>query len=409
MELEEILADEIQRSAAFFLDFTNLKPSSPGYGLTADSTKIPNRASIASVGYALTAWVIAAERRILTKEKARHITAGTLETLLERTDHYHGFFAHFLDLETGRRFKKSEYSTIDTAICLNGVITAAAYFDNEEISLLANQLLERVDWKCLVFEIEGRRLFRMAYNPDKNGDYVEEKPGFISQWDAASEQKMMYLLAAENVGIELGRELYAGFSREYGEFQGQKFITNPCGSLYAYLGTEAWLDVRKYLDPKGVDWFENLRLAALANRDFCMQNAGQFRTYHAKSWGISSGDSPKGYAVFRSSPGCEETYHDGTVSIWSALACMPFLPAETAALIMYLYREQPQTYGKYGFFSAYNLAVEPPWFSQSVYGIEKGCSMIMLENYLTQLIWTIYTNSAYIQRALRILGFTRKD
>ena len=67
MKLEEIITDEIRRSVAFFLDFTNLKPGSTGFGMTADSTKTPKRASIASVGYALTAWVIAAERSMLPK------------------------------------------------------------------------------------------------------------------------------------------------------------------------------------------------------------------------------------------------------------------------------------------------------------------------------------------------------
>jgi hypothetical protein len=52
--------------------------------------------------------------------------------------------------------------------------------------------------------------------------------------------------------------------------------------------------------------------------------------------------------------------------------------------------------------------VQPPWYSQSVYGIEKGCSMIMLENYLTGLIWNVYTDSWHIKNALKILGFKQK-
>jgi hypothetical protein len=34
--------------------------------------------------------------------------------------------------------------------------------------------------------------------------------------------------------------------------------------------------------------------------------------------------------------------------------------------------------------------------------------MIMLENYLTGLIWDVYTNCPYIKNALNILGFTEK-
>jgi len=408
MKLDEIIKDEIRRSVAFFLDFTNLKTDSRGFGLTADSTKTPERASIASVGYALTAWVIAAERGILPRDTARRITAGTLNTLLFNTSHFKGFFAHFLVTETGERYGKTEFSTIDTAICLNGVITASAYFHDDEISQLAEAVLERVDWGFLVFEQDGISLFHMSYNPDRGGSYVTDKPGFISQWNHASEQRMMYLQAAKSLGSVQARKLYAGFSRDIGEYQGKQFIINPLGSLYAYLCTEAWLDSRRYLDPDGVDWFENLRLAALANRQFCLEHAEKYCTYHANSWGISSGDSPRGYAVFSGEPCFGKPYHDGTVSIWSAIACLPILPAETSALIEYLYTSHPQTYGNYGFFSAYNLDVQPPWYGHSVYGIEKGCSMIMLENYLTGLIWNVYTDDWYIKNALSILGFKQK-
>ncbi len=408
MKLDEIIKDEIRRSVAFFLDFTNLKTDSRGFGLTADSTKTPERASIASVGYALTAWVIAAERGILPRDTARRITAGTLNTLLFNTSHFKGFFAHFLVTETGERYGKTEFSTIDTAICLNGVITASAYFHDDEISQLAEAVLERVDWGFLVFEQDGISLFHMSYNPDRGGSYVTDKPGFISQWNNASEQRMMYLQAAKSLGSVQARKLYAGFSRDIGEYQGKQFIINPLGSLYAYLCTEAWLDSRRYLDPDGVDWFENLRLAALANRQFCLEHAEKYCTYHANSWGISSGDSPRGYAVFSGEPCFGKPYHDGTVSIWSAIACLPILPAETSALIEYLYTSHPQTYGNYGFFSAYNLDVHPPWYSHTVYGIEKGCSMIMLENYLTGLIWNVYTDDWYIKNALSIFGFKQK-
>jgi len=138
---------------------------------------------------------------------------------------------------------------------------------------LAEAVLERVDWGFLVFEQDGKSLFHMSYNPDRGGSYVTDKPGFISQWNNASEQRMMYLQAAKSLGPMQARKLYAGFSRNTGQYQGAQFIINPLGSLYAYLCTEAWLDSRRYLDPDGVDWFENLRLAALANRQFCLEHS----------------------------------------------------------------------------------------------------------------------------------------
>ncbi len=403
------MQNELKGSVDFFLNFTNLKPGSQGFGLTVDSTKNQEVASIASVGFALTAWVIAAERGYITHQRAIHITAQSLRTLWQNVAHHRGFFAHFLHMESGARVKKCEFSTIDTALCLNGVITVAAYFQNAEISELAQQLLERVDWNFIVFEKGDKTLFRMAYNPDKGGDYVTGEPGFIYQWDMAAEQKMMYLQAAPYVAPAVARRLYQGFSRDQGDYNGQKIIINPGGNLFAYQFGEAWLDTARYLDPDGVDWFHNTRLATLANHSFCLENASHFKTYHDNSWGISCGDSPWGYDVSGSTPSLHPPKPNGTVSIYGALASLPFTPELTLDMAHYLYHYHPRTWGSYGFFDSYNLDVSPPWYSHSLYGIDKGCSMIMIENYFSRLIWQTYTHSPFIQKSLAILGFTPRN
>ncbi|MBO9371672.1 MAG: hypothetical protein J7575_11415 [Chloroflexi bacterium] len=405
MNAGALLLNELRASIQFFLDFTNLAEGSAGFGLTVDSTRKPAVASIASTGFALTAWVIATERGLLDRQTARRVTRGTLRTLLERAAHWHGFFAHFLEMQTAARYGQCEYSTIDTALCLNGVLTAAAYFQDAEIADLAAQLLHRVDWNAIIFEKEGTALFYMAYNPDADGDYVTGEPGLIGQWDMAAEQKMMYLQAAPRVGPDMARRLYRGFRRDVGYHDGQPIIINPQGTLFAYQFSEAWLDVARFRDPDGVDWFENTRRAAQAHRAFCIANASRFKTYGEHSWGLSAGDSPHGYDVFGAPPCLGEPHHDGTVSIYAAVACLPFLPDETAALVEYLYHHHPQTWGPYGFFDAYNLDVTPPWYSRTLYAIDKGLSLVMIENHLTRLVWDVYTSSPYIRQALKILGF----
>jgi len=64
----------------------------------------------------------------------------------------HGFYYHFLDMETGRRAWQCELSTVDTTILLAGMLTAAAYFDaaseaEREIRELADKLYRRADWQ----------------------------------------------------------------------------------------------------------------------------------------------------------------------------------------------------------------------------------------------------------------------
>jgi hypothetical protein len=409
MDSLDLLHRELKGSVEFFLDFSNLDPHSRGFGLTMDSTKDPQMASIAATGFALSAWVIASERGFLPPERALEITRGTLHTLLHNVSHNRGFFAHFLDMNDAQRWGKCEYSTIDSALCLNGVITAMAYFQDVQVREMAEELLSRVDWPFIIFEKDGQALFHMAYNPDQGGDYVHGEPGFISQWDMAAEQKMMYLQAAGHIDPMLARRLYQGFRRDKGTFEGQGIIINPGGNLFAYQFSEVWLDTAKYLDADGVNWFENTRLATLANRSFCIEHAKDFKTYHANSWGVSCGDSPWGYDVSGATPALYEPKPNGTVSIYGAVASLPFVPDLAMDMIDYLYREHPQAWGKYGFFDSYNLDVDPPWYSSSLYGIDKGCSMIMVETYLSGLIWNTYSNSSSIQNALEILGFYERQ
>lgn len=406
MDTDTLLRRELHGALAFFHAYTNRAPHSPGFGLTADVSRAPQVASIAAVGFALSAWAIAAERGHLPRQEALALARGTLRTLVERVPHAYGFFAHFLDLHSAARWGRCEYSTIDTGLCLNGALTAAAYFRDAELEDLTAQLLARLDWAAFIAARADKLLLRMAYNPDPGGDYVTDAPGFIGLWDMAAEQKLLYLLAAPRLAPETARALYRGFRRDTGTYQGREVIINPGGTLFAYQFSEAWLDTARYRDPDGVDWFENTRLAALANRQFCIQHAGQYKTYHALSWGLSAGDSPWGYEVAGSTPCLGKPFHTGTVSISGALACLPFTPAETREMIQHLHHHHPQTWGEYGFFDAYNLAVEPPWYSRALYGINKGCSLLMLENYLSGLIWDVYTRSPWIQAALKVLGFT---
>ncbi len=409
MDGATLFDDEIESALAFFCAGTNLDPASPGYGLTVDAIHRPRIASIASVGFALSAWVIAVERGRMSRTEALTITRGTLRTLYERVPHQYGFFAHFLDRYTATRWQQCEYSTIDTGLCLNGVLTAAAYFRDAEIDELAMRLLDRIDWAAFITERAGHTVLRMSYNPDADGDYVTDTPGFISYWDMAAEQKLLYIQAALCVPANTARALYRGFRRDIGVYQSQPVIINPGGTLFAYQYTEAWLDTRSYRDPDGVDWFNNARLAARANRDFCLSLRDQFRTYHERSWGIGCGDTPRGYVVAGAPPALAPPEPDGTVSISNATACMPFIPAEVLAMLDYLYHEQPQTCGPYGFYDSYNLAVKPPWYSRTIYGINKGCALLMLENARSGLIWDVYSSSLLIQRALNVLGFTKHE
>ncbi|KAF0227585.1 MAG: hypothetical protein FD133_516 [Erysipelotrichaceae bacterium] len=409
MDKWNILNDEVKGSFHFFSDYTNLVKGSKGYGLTSDHSMRPGIASIAATGFALTAWVIGHRRKWLSDSEALDRVIGTLITLRDNAPHHNGFFAHFIERETAQRFHLSEYSTIDTALCVNGILVADQYFQNETIHELAKTIIDRIDWSFIVFEKEGKTLFRMAYNPDPHGDYVVKRaPGFIYHWDMVAEQKMMYLMAANVLPQETARKLYADFRKPKITYKGYTGYVSPGGNLFTYHFSEAWFDSERYLDPLGIDWFRNAREAGLANRQFCLDHKKKYPGY-TRLWGLSASDGPKGYTVSGAKPCEHEPYHNGTISIYSALSSFPFTPKESEEMMYELYFNHPQTWGKYGFIDALNLDTPTPWFSRRIIGIDKGCSMIMIENHMNRFIWDLYSASPYIQRAYQILGFKERS
>ena len=121
--------DALQReSFDYFVHEAN-----PRNGLIADKTQAGSPASIAAVGFALSSYPVGVERGFMRRADAITRTLATLRFFhasvqsadLDATG-YKGFYYHFLDMVSGRRLWKCELSTIDSAILIAGMLTAAA-------------------------------------------------------------------------------------------------------------------------------------------------------------------------------------------------------------------------------------------------------------------------------------------
>src|SRR5665811_630772 len=142
-ELESLQRDTFR----YFLLWTN-----PQNGLVLDNTAPDWPVSIAATGLALAAYPVAVERGFITRTAAIEIVLATLRFFWNSRQGpepdatgYHGFYYHFLDMQTGQRAWQCELSTVDTTILLAGVLTAGAYFsadstEETEIRALANAL-----------------------------------------------------------------------------------------------------------------------------------------------------------------------------------------------------------------------------------------------------------------------------
>ncbi len=416
LQSDNILELEAKACFKFFWDGhnTNLEENSKGYGLVLDRTNKKDRSSMASVGFSLSAYVIGVERGYITFDQGLQRVIGTLKTLLNHVPHYKGFLVHFVHYATAKRYMKSEYSTIDTALVLNGALTADSYFQNDEIHQYVKELTERVDWNHFVFSLNGKSTFRMAYNPDNDGSYANGNAGFIHYWNMPAEQLMMYFLAAghEDVTETTAFELYNGFNRYTGGYKDFQFVYTPGGALFTYQFSHAWFDFSLYVDAHGFDWFKNTRNATLANRQWCIDHQNEFKTFNENSWGLTACDHPKGYAAFGPEPlgwDCIEAPHrvNGTVAPNAPCGSVPFAPKECIDALNEMYHLHPKLWGEYGFKDSYNLENES-WYCDNYLGLDKGISLLAIDNYLHGTTWKYYMQHPTIQKAIKVLHFNKR-
>jgi hypothetical protein len=398
-----VVLEELQAGFHFFWDLANDDLDSTGYGLIPDRfntfTGAPgNVASIASVGYGLSTIPLGIEAGWITREEGEQRAYNTLLTLqnMQRT---HGFWFHFVDMATGLRAWNSEVSLIDTAILINGVLVVSRYFGGLT-EQLGYQLYEEVEWNW--YFDENTNMFYMGYRPES---------GFEGYWDMYGEQLMVYILAAGSPDYAVGKGAYnlmkllsskSGSTADYGSF----YMTWT-GSLFTYQYSHAWFNFQLYTDQSGYNWFTNSQNAVDAAIAYAKTLTSTYAGIHENSWGMSASDGPYGYVgPYGSGPSAGNAHQvDGTVPAYGAIGSIVFRP-EQAIAAMQNYRTYERFWSIYGFKGSYNLSYSSNgWFANDIIGIDKGISVLMLENYMSHMIWDIYMEVPYIQDAIDVLDF----
>lgn len=399
MRNEPLLTLEARGCFDFFWNEANTDEASPGFGLIRDNTASTEMASIASVGFGLSAIPIGVERGWISREEGYQRAKGTLHTMLNHAEQVEGFFYHFLYMDTAKRFNNCEASVIDTAILVNGAIVVAEYFGGE-INDLFERIYRRVNWEF--YRDKNKNVFYMSYLPER---------GHEGQWGMYGEQLMQYILGVGSPTHPIPVSCYETMEKLVGQYGEYSFIYTWFGSLFTHQFSHAWFDFRNWRDQEGTDWFKNSQIATLANRQYCIDNPEGFKAFHSRSWGLTASEGPSGYSGRYGSPptginGEFEHLNDGTVVPAAPAGSIPFAPEECIDALKYFYEEVPALWGKYGFYDSYNLEGREPWIADRYIGIDKGVTLLMIENYESDLIWDLYMKNKYIQQSAAQLGWT---
>ena len=434
-ELPPLFRDIEKRTFQFFWDTTNEQN-----GLTPD--RYPSRpfASVAAIGFALTAYPIGIENGWVSRTQAVDRTLTTLRFLRDapqgpqRTGRagHKGFFYHFLDMQNGHRYDSwVELSSVDTAILMMGVLFAQAYYEGDdpreqEIRRIADQLYRRVDWKWLQVRPP---LISMGWFPES---------GFIQHdWMGYNEAMLLYILALGSPTHPVEPEAWTVWARTYnndwGVYYGQEYLS--FGPLFGHQYSHVWIDFRdiqdQYMRERGIDYFLNSRRAALAQREYAIANPMKWKDYGENVWGLTASDGPQNTRqIYRGEErefrhyssrgaGLRENFDDGTIAPTAAISSIVFAPEVVIPATEEMHRRYGEyLYSSYGFLDSFNpsfdfdiplktgrLVPGKGWVASDYIAIDQGPILAMIANYRNEFVWSVMKKSPYIRRGLERAGF----
>jgi hypothetical protein len=422
--------ESLQRDAfRYFLQETD-----PQTGLVLDKTAADWPASIAATGLALAGYPVAVERDFITRSAATERVLAALRFFWNSRQGpepdatgYHGFYYHFLDMQTGRRAWQCELSTVDSTILLAGALAAGAYFDADtteerELRALADALYRRADWP---WAQDGGATVTHGWKPEN---------GFLKfRWQGYDEALVLYVLGLGSPTHPLPEQSYSAWASTYEWKSSYGYDYLYAGPLFTHQISHVWIDFRgirdEFMREKGMDYFENTRRATYVQQRYAIDNPLKFAGYGRDCWGITASDGPgsgpgPGPDTIKLN-GIERRFFgylargvpygpdDGTIAPWAVVASLPFTPEIVLPAIDYLVHEADLKMGNpYGFKASFNPTYSvrsgnsSGWVSPWHYGINQGPIIPLIENYRTGLLWRLMRDCPYVVTGLRRAGFT---
>jgi hypothetical protein len=399
-------------------------------------------ASVAGVGFQLSALPIGVERGWITRDEGEARARHVLRTLRARTDiRRDGVYLHFVDADDAAVYPpfNNEASTVDHALLLAGAMPAATYFGGETAELV-RQIAADTNWRPFAREPDG--FLSMGWRPADN--VTVSGPGELLEhgWHLATdEERLIYFLAvgAPTSGFALDPAVYYRLARHMKRHADMPpFVVSWNGSLFTYFFSHSWIDYRSLgaddpsrfgVDAPRVDWFENSRRAVLTHRRRCLEAAAEFPTFAEDRWGVSpcmgyDAQDQHNYLVQDVEPNLtnHDEWHQGTIAPYAAGSAIVFTPQESAAALR-AYRElkddkgEPLVWrdpaaGGYALADSFRLPQKAgdgaagPRVSDDNLAIDVGPMLLAIENARTGLIWRLFMQHPDAQRAAQRLRLT---
>jgi hypothetical protein len=391
---EQVKSDLEMAAIRYFLENAH-----PDTGLVRDGAEnfqptppTNNVASMASTGYALAVLSNAALRGLIDKEMVKAFAVRVLTFSRDHVPRYHGWFLHFVNWETGQREWYSEYSTIDTALFMAGALYAAQVFPDSEVSEITETLYRDLDF--LDFMSNGgtkpaKRTLSMAWMPEYG--YT------AAQWDMYAEHMLLLILGLGHKTHPLPAEVWKAWARPVTTLPSGEKIMGFNAPLFIHQYSQLYIDFRGFSDGFA-NYHENARIATHLHHSMG-QTDTHYKTFAAGFWGLSAGQSPRGYDVW------DPTHYVGTVCIDCVVGSVVFSP-DLVLNDMSSWADGPfrnRIWGRYGFIDSLDLDRE--WYAHQVLGITIGPAYMSLANMHSETsFWKLFMQIPEIRNGMAKVG-----
>lgn len=388
--------------AEYYWDYINEAWGEPNF---SKSTFGPDAGAIGGTGFGIMATIVAVERGWIGRDTA----VGRLikiANFLTRADAYHGIYPHFMNGRTGKAIPFDRLDDgadiVETSYLLMGFLCAREYFNRDEprekyLRNRINQMWGAANWN---WHTKGENKLYWHWSP--NNDFDMNFP--VWGWN---ECLITYIMAASSPNHAIPKEVYNGSwvgsqgFRNGKTYYGYKLPLGNYdrgGPLFFEQYTFQGIDPKGLKDSLGNDYWEQVRNHTLINRAYCIENPKKYKGYSEKSWGLTAGDSYKGYVAH-----CPDT-DLGVIQPTAALSSMPYTPKESMEALRHFYYDLGnKLWRKYGFVDGFS--VHHNWYAKSHLAIDQGPIVVMIENYRTGLLWKLFMQIPDIQNGLKRLGF----
>lgn len=360
--------------------------------------------AIGGTGFGIMSTIVAVHRKWITREEAVQRLIKMADFLLH-ADSYHGIFPHFMNGATGKTITFGRLDDgadiVETSYLMMGFLCARQYFNNSTdaekyLRNRINQLWFTANWN---WHTKGQ----------ENMLYWHWSP--VNDWDMNfpvrgwNECLITYVMSASSPNKGISFDVYNnGWVNSATHFNGRLFygIELPLGfdyggplffAHYSFMG----------IDPRGLKswstdyWKQNVN-HTLINRQHCIENPKKYKGYGANCWGLTAGDSFKGYVAH--SP----TEDLGVIQPTAALSSFPYTPEYSMqALKHFYYNLGDKIWSEYGFVDGFSETHN--WYAKSHLAIDQGPIVVMIENHRSKLLWNLFMEIPDVQAGLKKLGF----